>query len=91
MATKTKKISAETLAKKIDDGGDSVTLDEGSGFGRNLDKHLRDLGWKTATSYSECSKASFESHLKKGDRRIEIVCASFMGVFTQVSVWDHTD
>ena len=91
MATTKKKISAQALAKKIDGGGDSVTLDEGWGFARDLDLHLRDLGWTTATSYSECSKASFESHLKKADRRIEIVCASFMGVFTQVSVWNYTD
>jgi hypothetical protein len=90
MATK-QKISAKALAKKIDNGGDSVTVDEGSGYARDLDETLRDLGWTTATSYSECSKASFESHLKKGDRRIEIVCASFMGVFTQVSVWNHED
>ena len=90
MATK-KKISAKALAKKIDKCGGSVTVDEGSGFARELDQHLRASGWTTATSYSECGKASFESHLKKADRRIEIVCASFMGVFTQVSAWNHDD
>ena len=52
-----------------------------------LPLYLRDLGWDPATSYSECSKASFESHRKKGNRSVEIISASFMGVFTEVRVY----
>jgi hypothetical protein len=89
MATKT--ISAKALAKKIDDGSEGMQVEEGSGFARELDEHLRDLGWDPYESLSQCSKASFESHRKKGNRRVEIISASFLGVFTEVRCYTLTD
>jgi hypothetical protein len=90
MATK-QKISAAALATKIDDGSTGMQVEEGGGFGRSLYQGLLSKGWVHAESYSECSKASFEAHLKKGNRRVEIISASFLGVFTDIRCFTVDD
>jgi hypothetical protein len=53
---------------------------------------LEEAGYIPAKSLSACSKASSEYHLKPGKKcpatatqRVEIISASFMGAFTQIT------
>lgn len=87
MPEDTRKISARDLALEIDDGRNSITVDQGMSFGRTVAAVLEDKGWRPFETGSYCSKATFETHLKKGNRRVEIISAVFMGAFTQVRCW----
>lgn len=70
------------------ENGNGLQVDKGSRWGRELCAALRENGWKSAKSYSKCSVASFEAHLEKGNKRLEITSACFMGAFTNVYVWE---
>lgn len=66
-------------------------VEEGATWGRTLAEVLRRLDWVDFESHSYCKVASFEAHLKKGHRKVEIISASFMGVFTEVRVHDEVE
>jgi len=82
--TKKSEISARELAAKVDGGHEGMQVERGSTFGRSVAGVLYDKGWANYETHSYCTKASFEAHLKKGNRRVEIISSSFMGVFTIV-------
>jgi hypothetical protein len=86
--TKTKpQPDPKVVAKAIHAGTETDnSWEEGGAFAAELAAELSKLGWKRATSYSECSKASYEKHLQHGTRRIEIISSSFLGVFTQITL-----
>jgi len=71
------------MAKLIDRGCKHPSqVEKGREFASNLASILMSLGWEEYESYSYCKVASFEQHLQKGHRRIEIISSSFIGVFT---------
>ena len=55
-------------------------------FGKRMMDALAKEGWVHAERSDYCSKAHFERNLKKGNKKVNIVEASFFGVFTQVHV-----
>jgi hypothetical protein len=55
--------------------------------GRELSRKLHSRGWKTEESRSMCSVASYETLLTNGTLYVKIIDSSFMGSFTQVSVY----
>lgn len=61
-------------------------VDIGSEFGRALTSELYRLGWVDTQSYSYCTKATFESHLKKDGFKVNIISAQFLGPFTQIEL-----
>jgi hypothetical protein len=62
-------------------------VDSGSEFGSALASHLTKNGWKPYQNLSVCSKASFQAYLEYRGHKIEIISASFMGVFTDIRVF----
>jgi len=63
-------------------------VEEGAEFGRALQDELRFLGWENFLSYSSCTKATFEAHLRKKftGTHVEIISSVFLGEFTQITV-----
>jgi hypothetical protein len=55
-------------------------------YGWALDGRLHADGWENHRTFSRCKVASFESHLKKDGRTVEIIVSCCMGTFTQVTV-----
>lgn len=73
------------IALHIDDG--TLKNDSWDGAtGAQISKELKLLGWTPALSLSKCHVASFEDHLKKEGKKVEILVSNCMGVFTQVTV-----
>ena len=81
-------MEAKEIVSWLDNASDydRKQVDEGSSLGNKVSDALRELGWKTAKSYSRCTKATFEAHLEKDGMRVEIVSSVFMGSFTMFSV-----
>lgn len=65
----------------------SDSFDFDGHLGKAIDKKLREEGFKSYQSGSYCTKASFESNIKKEGKRVEIIEANFMGKFTQIKVY----
>lgn len=64
----------------------SRQVEQGREYAVKLYNALRKLGFEDAERHSVCSVATFESHLEKGGKRVEIISSSFMGVFTIINV-----
>lgn len=76
------------IVAKVEQGGTFYEqVEEGTQFGRDVAALLRERGWKAYSSLSACKVATFETHLKKGARKIEIVSSFFLGPFTEVHVF----
>ena len=88
-ATKKKAPSAVDLAARIDAEPNqlNVQVEEGHAYGFALAQELRRLGFKDRRSYSRCSVAGFEAHLQKGQVKVDVTSACFMGCFTEVRAW----
>lgn len=86
--TKKKTPDVHEIATAIERGCKHPSqVDEGSTYARNLANALRHKGWEDYETHSYCKVASYEAHLKKGHRRVEITSACFMGVFTDIRSW----
>lgn len=88
MATKTGVGSPEAFASSVNRWRKSrtETVDGASPFwAADVASALRKAGWTDVESYSTCVKASYEAKLGKGDRRVEITAANFLGCFVQIS------
>ena len=82
------KVDFAKLCKEVDDGRESITVDgEGRQFASSLARYLEQHGWVEYETYSECSKATFEAHVQKGNRRVDIISAVFLGPFVQITCW----
>ena len=78
------KTGATELFDRIE-AGESFSNNTDGNYGSELCQLLSEAGYKPYRTYSQCKVASFESHLQKGSREVDVVVSNFMGVFTQVS------
>ena len=82
------KVDFARLCREIDAGRESITVDnEGAHFATSLARYLERHSWVEYETYSECSKATAEFHLQKGNRRVDITSAFFLGSFVQIICW----
>jgi hypothetical protein len=87
--SKTETLTSQQIARAID-GGHKYPhqVEKGAAFAKDLHSALIGRGWDYYESHSYCKVASFESHLQKGHRRIEIISSAFMGVFTTIHTYE---